>query len=86
MTFKEKCTNKSVYVVPPLAALIKIRSWGAPILFFAAWCTQNLISLTTTVVVNLKVRLKFFFVKSVKSHCTFDSKQLLKKVLNKYLV
>ena len=52
MTFKEKCTNKSVYVVPPLAALIKIRSWGAPILFFAAWCTQNLISLTTTVLNN----------------------------------
>ena len=48
MTFKEKCTNKSIYVVPPLAALIKIRSWGAPILFFVAWCTQNLISLTTT--------------------------------------
>ena len=48
MTYKEKCTNKSVYVVPPLAALIKIKSWGAPILFFAASCTQNFISLTTT--------------------------------------
>ena len=51
MNFKEKFTNKSVYVVPPLAALVNNRSWDAPILFFAAlllWCTQNLISLTTT--------------------------------------
>ena len=55
MTFKEKCTNKKVYVVPPLAALIKIRSWGAPILFFAAWCTQNLISLATTALTTQKI-------------------------------
>ena len=46
MNFKEKCTSKKVYVVPPLAALIKIRSLSAPILFFGDWCTQNLISLT----------------------------------------
>ena len=46
--FKEKCLSKSVYVVVPLAALIKIRSWGAPILFFAVWCTNILTSKTTT--------------------------------------
>ena len=55
MTFKGKYTNKSVYVVPKLAALIKIGSWGAPILFLASWCTQNLISLTTTALDNNKI-------------------------------
>ena len=60
MTFKEKSTNKSVYVVPPLAVLIKIRSLGAPILFFASWCTQNLISLTTTALLHTCVQEIYF--------------------------
>ena len=48
ITLREKCISKSVYVVTLLVALIEIRSWGAPILFFAFWCTQIFISLMTT--------------------------------------
>ena len=40
MNFKKKWIIKSVYVIPTIVALIKIRSWGTPI-FFAAWCTHN---------------------------------------------